>query len=589
LKPGVPIDAARADMRALARQIAREQPTDMTDWSVNVVGLQADLVADARPLLVVLFGVVVVVLLVACANLANLSLARATGRLHEIALRTALGAGRGRIARQLLTESLVLSAIGGALGIAVVAVTLQTLVAAAPDDIPLLDNVSLDPVVLAFAAGLTMLTALLVGVLPAVRGGRTDVSATLQWSRSSAGGRQARLRGILVVVQVALALVLLVGAALLVRSLIALNSVAYGFRPDGVLAIGLDIPRSRYPDRATQSRFYEGLLDRVRTLPGVRGAATTSDTPGSGVRVTFSFAIEGRPTANPSGREDPVRLRAVTPGYFSVLDIPVVRGREISRSDTEDGPPVALFSAGLAERFWPDGNAVGHRISFAGPGGPWYEIVGVVGDTRDEGLDRPAPPVLYLPFAQKRENWAWLSWQTLVVRARPGFEASDLVPSIRHEVREIDPALPLQTVTTVNELYAEINARRRFAMQVTAAFAGLALLLGAVGIYAVIAYSVAQRRREIGIRLALGAPPASVAWQMVRRVIGLTVAGAAIGAVAAAGLTRFLETLLFGVAPTDAPTFAVTAALLLVIAILASWVPARRATRVDAVQALRAE
>jgi putative ABC transport system permease protein len=589
LKQGVTIEAAEAEMKTLARQIAREQPIEMTGWSVNVAGLQADLVTDARPLLVLLFGVVVVVLLVACANLANLSLARATGRLHEIAVRSALGAGRGRIARQLLTESFVLAGLGGGLGVAVVSVTLPTLLAAAPDEIPLLREVRLDPVVLAFAVGVTVLTAVLVGMLPAMRAGGADVRIALQSWRSSAGARQGRIRGALVVVQLALALVLLVGAALLLRSLIKLNAVEYGFRPEGVLTVALDVPRPRYRERAAQLRFYEQLLERVRVLPGVAAAASTSETPGSGSPVTFSFAVEGRPAANPSGREDPVRLRTVTPAYFKVLEIPLLRGRAIEPIDADRTPPVVVFNATLAKRFWPDGNALGHRISFVGATGPWYQIVGVVGDTRDEGLDRAAPPVVYLPFAQKRDNWDWFSWQTLVIRARPGINPSDLLPSIRGAVREIDPSLPLQTVRTIGELYSGINARRRFAMQLIGGFAGLALLLGAIGVYAVVACSVAQRRQEIGIRLALGAPPASVVVHIVTRGVALAVAGIAVGALAAAGLTRFLETLLFGVEPTDAPTFALTAALLLAIATLASWVPARRAMHVDPVKALRTE
>ncbi|HSL20609.1 MAG TPA: ABC transporter permease [Vicinamibacterales bacterium] len=589
LKPGVSLEAAGADMRTLARQIAREHPADMTGWSVNVAGLHADLVADARALVLLLFGVVSVVLLVACANLANLSLARATGRAHEIAVRSALGAGRGRIARQLLTENLVLAAAGGALGLAAVAVTLETLVAAAPGDIPLLHEVRVDPVVLAFAAGVTALTALLVGVLPALRAGRADARAPLQGSRTTGGLHQSRLRGALVVVQVALALVLLVGAALLVRSLIELGAVEYGFRAEGLLTVGLDIPRARYPDRGAQARFYERLVERVRALPGVAGAATTSEAPASGASMTFSFAIEGRQASNPSGREDPVPLRAATSGYFSVLGIPLLDGRTIEPSDTDDAPPVVVVNATLAKRFWPDGDAVGRRISFAGQGGPWYTIVGVVGDTRDEGLDHPAPPAVYLPFAQKREQWGWLSWQTLVVRTRPGFQPSDLLPSIRAALREIDPSLPLQAVRTVAELYAETTARRRFATQLLASFAGLALLLGAIGIYAVIAYSVAQRRQEIGIHLALGAQPGALARQVIGRALAFALAGLAIGAAAAAGLTRFLGTLLFGVEPTDARTFAAAAALLLVVAALAAWAPARRVMRVDPVQALKAE
>jgi putative ABC transport system permease protein len=592
LKESVSIDAAAAEMRTVAQQITAEQPAFMTGWGVNVVPLHADMVDNARPLIVMLFGVVIGVLLVACANLANLTLARATGRLHEIAVRSALGASRARIAAQLLTESLVLAGIGGAAGVVVVAVMLKTLIAAVPEDIPLLHEVRLDPVVFIFATAITVLSAVLVGLIPALRvGGSMWYEALASAStRVSTTGRASRVRGALVVAQVALALVLLVGAGLLVRSFIRMNMVDYGFRPDGLLAVSLDIPRVKYPDRSVQSRFYERALERVRTLPGVAAASTTSEAPASGVTMTFSFAIEGRPARNPSGREDPVPLRAVMPDYFQTLGIPLISGRAIATTDREDSPPVVLFNESLAKRFWKNGDeAVGRRISFVGPGGPWYEIAGVVGDTRDDGLDQPAPPAVYVPYAQRRQEWAWLTFQTLVVRAQAGQEPSDLLPSIRGALREIDPSLPMQTVRTVTQLYSENAARRRFAMQLTAGFALLALLLGAIGIYAVVAYSVAQRRREIGIRLALGAQPRAVARQIVRGALGLASAGAALGAISALALTRFLETLLFGVEPTDAATFVGMAALLLAIAALASWLPARRAMRVDPVEALRTD
>jgi putative ABC transport system permease protein len=592
LKQGASLETAAAEMRTLAQQITAEQPAFMTGWGVNVVPLHADMVDNARPLIVMLFGVVIGVLLVACANLANLTLARATGRLHEIAVRSALGASRARIAAQLLTESLVLAGIGGAAGVVVVAVMLKTLIAAVPEDIPLLHEVRLDPVVFIFATAITVLSAVLVGLIPALRvGGSMWYEALASAStRVSTTGRASRVRGALVVAQVALALVLLVGAGLLVRSFIRMNMVDYGFRPEGLLAVSLDIPRVKYPDRSVQSRFYDLALERVRTLPGVAAASTTSGAPGSGVAMTFSFAIEGRPARNPSGREDPVPLRAVMPDYFQTLGIPLISGRAIATTDREDAPPVVLFTESLARRFWKNGDeAVGRRISFVGPGGPWYEIAGVVGDTRDDGLDQPAPPALYVPYAQRRQEWAWLTFQTLVVRAQPGQESTDLLPSIRGALREIDPLLPMQTVRTVTQLYSENAARRRFAMQLTAGFALLALLLGAIGIYAVVAYSVAQRRREIGIRLALGAQPRAVARQIVSGALGLASAGAALGALSALGLTRFLETLLFGVEPTDAATFVGMAALLLAIAALASWLPARRAMRVDPVEALRTD
>ena len=594
LKDDLTVEAARSEMRTLARQISDEQPAFMTGWSVNVLPYQDDLVGNARPLILILFGGALVVLLVACANLANLVLARAAGRVHEIAVRSALGASRSRIAKQLLVESLVQSAIGGALGVGVVALMLPTLIAAAPGDIPRLSDIGLDRFVFIFAAGVTVLSALIVGLVPALRGGWARSAAgtlrhdALTASRLSGTPGAARLRGALLVVQVALALVLLVGAGLLVRSLVRLNAVDFGFAQDGLLALNLDIPAARYPDVGAQSRFYERLLERVRALPGVAAASTTSGPLASGIATTFSFAIEGKPAATPSGREDPVPLRAVMPDFFRTLGIPVLRGRTIEPTDRQGAPPVVMLNESLAKRFWSDG-AVGRRISFVGQEGPWYEVVGIVGDTRDAGLDQPPPPAVYVPFTQRREQWGWLSWQTLVVRARPGFAPADLVPSIRFALSETDPLLPLQSARTVNDLYAENTARRRFAMQLTAVFAALALLLGALGIYAIVAHSVAERRREIGIRLALGARPRTLLRQVVQSTLGLSVAGAAIGMVSAFGLTRFLGSLLFGVEATDAATFASMAALLMAIAVLAAWLPARRVMSVDPVKALREE
>jgi putative ABC transport system permease protein len=595
LKRDVTVERARAEMQILARQIADEQPAFMTGWSANVLAYHDDLVQSARPLVLILFGVATVVLLVACANLANLAVARTAGRAHEIAVRSALGASRARIARQLLIESLVQSIIGGALGVGIVAFALQTLVAAAPGDIPRLHDVGLDPAVFVFATAITVLCALAVGLLPALGSSRASSAFSgalwheaLSATRLSGTRHAARLRGALLVAQVALALVLLVGAGLLVRSLLKLNAVEYGFNADGLLALNLDTPTARYPDVGAQSGFYERLLERVRALPGVAAASTTSGAPASGMRITFSFAIEGRPAVTPSGREDPVPLRAVTPEYFRTLGVPIVRGRAIEPIDRQGAPPVVVLNESLAKRFWTD-DPVGRRISFAGPEGPWYEVVGVVGDTRDDGLDQPAPPAVYVPFAQRREQWAWLSWQTLVVRARPGIEPTDLVSSIRFALTEIDPLLPLQSVSTVNGLYAESTARRRFAMQLTVGFAALALLLGALGIYAIVAYSVAERRREIGIRLALGAQPGTVLRQVVRGALGLAIAGAAIGIVSAVGLTRFLETLLFGVEPTDTATYAAMGTLLIAVAALAAWLPARHVMRVDPVTALKTD
>ena len=585
LKAGVTVEAAASEMRAIAAALTVEHPTDLTNWGVNVVPAHADVVRSVRPLLSVLMGVVVVVLLIACANLANLQLARSSGRRAEMALRSAMGADRRRLFAQLLTESLVLSVVGGAIGIGLVVVLIDAILAAAPPDIPFLDVVTIDWPVLGIAVFSTMGSAVLIGVLPALQASRTHPGGMLHGSRVHTDRRQGRLRLALVTVQVALALVLLVGAALLARSFWQLHRVDYGFDPTRLLAVQLDLPRVRYADGPAQIAFYTSLVDQLNRVPGVVAAAGTSGMPGDRNAQTFSFAIEGRPSSNPSGREDPVPLQAVTPGYFETMRIPILRGRGVTRDDRAGSAPVVVINETLAQRLWPGANPVGQRMSFRPGQLPWLEIVGVVGDTHDQGLDRSSPPTVYVPYAQKAPAWSWLSWQTLVLRTAGPPEA--VVPEVRAAVRAIDPSLPLLKVTTIDAVFAANDARLRFAMQLVGAFAGLALLLGAVGVYGVLSCGVSERRQEIGVRIALGAGPGQVVSAVMRAVLLFGAAGVAIGIVIAVVATRILKALLFQVEPTDPITYAAMAALLLVVAALAGWMPVRRALALDPVDVLR--
>jgi putative ABC transport system permease protein len=327
----------------------------------------------------------------------------------------------------------------------------------------------------------------------------------------------------------------------------------------------------------------------VRAIPGVQAATTTSEPPVSGYQQTFSFAIEGRPAANPSGREDPVSLRAVSPGYFETMRIPVERGRALSGSDRRGAPSVVVINRALADIFWADVDPIGARISFVGAGGPWHEIVGVVGDTRHDGLDEPERPALYVPYAQRRPNWSWLSWQVVLARARPGVDAAAITPAIRDAVWSLDPGLPLHVTTTIERIYDESLARRRFAMQVAVGFALLALLLTAIGIYGVVSLAVGARRHEIGVRAALGARPRQVVGLMMRTGLVAAGAGVALGSLLAIGATRLVGALLFDAGRTDPAAFGATAAALLLLAALAAWLPARRAAAVEPVRALRGE
>jgi len=586
LADGVSVGQANAEMQAIAARLAEEHPADMQGWGVKVVELHGDTVRTARPLILALGGVVAAVLLIACANLANLQLARAARRGQEIAIRAAIGAGRGRVLRQMLTETLLLAAAGGALGVAVATGAVRALVAAAPPGIPYLDRVGIDGLVLAAAAAVTLVSALAIGLAPALRAGRCDLRGALQATRFRPDRSQQRMRQALVVAQVSLALVLLVGAGLFIRSFRALNRVDPGFDPAGVLTVSIDLPRARYGDQSAQRQFYQQVIERLSVNPRVERAAGTTAVPGAGASMTFSFAIEGRPSGNPSGRENAVPLQGVTGDYFSAMRIPIVAGRAFDAGDHPDAAPRVIINEALARRHWPGGGAVGSRINFRPGQLPWAEIVGIVGDTRDEGLAAEAPPTIYVPFAQRAATWGWMTWQTLVVRARDG-AAESLVPEVRAAIWAVDPNLPLLDVATVDGRLAENEARRRLAGTLIGAFAIVALLLGTIGIHGVMSYAVAEQRQEIGVRIALGAVPRAVAGRVIARGTALAAGGIAIGLAAAALLTRALETLLYGVTPLDVPTFAATSALLLGVASLAAWLPARRASRIDPIVVLR--
>lgn len=586
LKDGVSAPAADAELDAIQSALAAEYPEHLTGWSVNVVEVHEDVVREVKPLLWMMLGVVAAVLLIGCANLANLQLARAGRRVREMAIRAAIGAGTGRIFRQVLAESLLLAAIGGAGGVLLAALALQGMVAAAPADIPYMERVRIDWMVLAAALAMTGLSALLMGLAPAARVARTDLRGLLTSGRVHGDRPQQRLRQMLVVAQVAITLVLLVSAGLLVRSFVRVTSVTPGYDPHGVLTVSVDLPRAKYPDLDAQLRFYEQLFARLDALPAIDGAAGSTGMPGFGAGMTFSFAIEGRVASNPTGREDPVPLHGVTPEYFAVMRIPLVEGRRFSSSDRPDAPRVVIINETLARRHWPDGSAVGSRINFRPGQMPWAEIVGVVGDTRDEGLATEPPPAIYVPFAQRASTWGWMTWQTLLIRGRSA-DVSSLIPDVKSTLWSIDPNLPLLNTSSVDTLLAEGEARRAMAMRLLAAFGALALLLSTIGVYAVMSYMVAERRQEIGIRLALGAAPAGIARSVVVRGLTLAGIGVAIGGGGALAATRSLQTLLYEIEASDPVSFGLTIVLLLAVTAAAAWIPARRGMRVDPIEVLR--
>jgi len=587
LRDGVTLRKARAEIRVITDQLRRRYPEAMEGWGVNVVPFRSDLVAGVRPLLLALFAMVVLVLLITCANLANLLLARALGREREVAVRAALGAGRVRLVRQFLTESLVVSLLGSALGVGVVALALPGLLTLIPPDIPLLTRVRIDPVVLAFSTAVTMGATLLFGLVPALRVTAADPAGALGTrggGRAGPGG--SRIRSGLLVVEVALSVVLLVGTGLLVRSFLNLRDADPGVEPDHVLAATVDVPSSRYPDSGAQTAFYRHLLDRVAALPGVVSAAGTAEPPVVGYDMTFSFAIRGRPSPRADGMERDVPVRAVTPGYFATMGIPLERGRAFDDRDRPESPHVAVINRALARRSWPDRNPMGQRLSFGGPTGPdWWEVVGVVGDVKNRGADLPAQPAIYIPRAQK--PWDWMSWLTVVARTRG--DPTALANPFRRTLWDLDDRLPVQQLTTMKGIYAESSARRRFAATLVGAFGALALVLGLTGAYGVLSYTVGERRREFGVRMALGASRTGIAASVVGRGLRLALVGTAIGLAGALWLSRYLRSLLFEVAPTDGLTVLGVPVLVLLVAALAAYVPALRATRIDPAEALRAE
>ncbi|MCG8467145.1 MAG: ABC transporter permease [Gemmatimonadetes bacterium] len=582
LAPGVSVERADAELDAISARLELAYPEQMTNWRASVETFHADLTGSVRPLVVILLAVVAIVLLVACANLANLMLARFTAHGRELAVRSALGAGRARLLRRTFVESAALAVAGGVLGVALAAALTRLFIVIAPDDIPLLATVRLDGSVLTFAIIATLGSTLLFGLVPSLRTTRVDPAAVLrEGRRGSAGSRsQSRLRSGILVTEIALSSLLLIGAGLLVRSMIEYQRVDYGYEPEGLTAATVRLPQPSYPTWAEQGALFEPLRDDLASLPGVTAVSATSEPPVVGYRMTFAYAVEGQPRSGPDPTEDAIQLRAVTPGYFETMRQPVIRGRVFGREDATDAAGTIVVNERLATLHWSGRDPIGHRISTVGPEGPWREIVGVVADTRHRGAAEPEP-VFYIPYAQK--DWDWMTWQTFLIRsARPPARAA-----VEQALWSYDRSLVLERFEPVVGLYAESRARNRFAMQLMATFAGLALLLGAVGLYGVLAYSVSQRRREIGVRMALGAGRPDIAGLVLRNGLALVGSGLAIGLGAALVGTRFLETLLFGVPPRDAATFTIVPIALLLVATLACWLPARRAARTEPAVVLR--
>lgn len=583
LSPGVSVDAARASLAEVGRRVATTAGLDREGWGVRVQTLQDYQTGYQRTLLLVLMGAVGFVLLIACANVANLLLARAAGRGRELAVRAALGAGRRRIARQLLTESAVLATVGGVVGaglaVGATALLRRSIPAELASFVAGWDRMAVDGRTLLYTLGLAALTALLFGGAPALRASRADVGGALrEGSRGTVGRRGARVRRGLVAGQVALALALLVGAGLMVRSFVQLVAVDPGFVTDDVLTLEVVLPPGEYAASARIHGFQQQLLERVRAIPGVRAAGMAYVLPMSRSSPSARFTIEGRAPAR-AGEVLRAGWRPVTPGYFEALGIPLRRGRALAEDDVAQARRVALVNSAFVRRHWPDGDAVGRRLIVDEEP---HEIVGVVGDVRHSGPANPAEPEIYVPQAQ---------WPTRSVYLAVRVEGDPLAlaGAVRREVVALEPAAAIGRQRTMRQVVDDYIAPERVVGSLLGVFGVIALVIAATGLYGVIAYIYARRSREIGVRMALGARPADVLGMVLRQGVGTALVGVAVGVVLALGVSRALASMLYGVAAVDPLVFGGITALLILVALVASLVPAARAARLDPVRALRSE
>jgi putative ABC transport system permease protein len=586
LAPNSSLAQARAEMDAIGHRIERLDPVHNTNVGITTTPLLADIIGDVQKPLFVLLGAVAFVLLIACANVGGLMLGRLAARDGELAVRTALGASRGRIARQILTESFLIAALGGLLGILLAVVGVKALVALAPAELPRLDAIRLDAPVLAFTFVVTTLTALLFGAVPARQGSTTDLHGRLRSAGRSALGSaaSARARRLLVVAEIALAIVLLTGAGLLLRSFAQIRQVDPGFRPEGVSTFAIALPATRYATSQSQLQFTTQLLDGIRHAPGVSAAAASFNLPLSGARFGFTFVVRGRAPADP--RNEPrAQARVASAEYFAAMGIPLVRGRAFTNADRADAPQALVISAEVARRYFPNEDPIGKYIEtgwvhesrkFGG------EVIGIVGDVRQDALDRGLTPHIYMSYDQ----WP-LDEYDVVVRSTAS--EGRVLTATRSVLKQLDADVPMNGARSLDDIVMASLGARRFYLMLLAMFAAVAMALALAGIYGVIAYGVQQRRREIGIRLALGASRERVLAMVLKDGLRLAAIGAVLGVLTALPLTRLLNALVFAVGTRDPLTLVAVPSLLIVAAAVACLVPARSASRLDPVEAIRAD
>lgn len=582
LKSDVSVEQARVDLNAIATRLAQAYPEANSGWSVRINPLLDFVVGDAKSILWILFSAVGLVLLIACANVMNLSLARAVTRQREMAIRAALGAGRIRIVRQLVTESLILALVGGAVAWPLANLGLRTLLALSPPDLPRIGAVSVDSHALFFTLGITLLTGIIFGLAPASELLKVDPNTSLKdtGSEPNRSGLQRRIGNLLIVSEVAIALVLLIGGGLLLRTVWRLRSVDPGFDYHNALAVTLQLSEKKYSDDEKVADFSKELLQKTSALPGVEAVGIARILPIIH-DLPAGLYIEGR-LREPDNQLPQTNYSSVSPDYFKAMGIPLKTGRPFADRDTSKSPRVAIVSESFAKQFFPGESPLGKRINVTTGPEVFREIVGVVGDVKQKGLNRETLPHAYEPFAQAPSQF-----MTVVVRT--SIDPNSMVSAIRSEVFEIDNELPLQSVRTLDRVIANSIGRQRFTSAVIAVFAGVALLMAIAGLYGVISYAVSQRTHELGIRIALGARVPDVLRLVLKQGMTYVMIGEALGLLGAFALTRLLSGLLFEITPTDALTFSAVTVLLSSVAFLACYIPARKATRVDPLTALRYE
>lgn len=580
MRPGITIEHAGAEMKGIAERLALQYPDNSANESAEVVGLLEQVVGTIRPALMTLLIAVGVVVLIVCANIANLLLVRASIREREVAIRTALGAGRARLVLQMLAESLVLSVIGGALGLLLAYLAIPAIRTLSAGGIPRVADVSIDGTVLLFTLAASLVTGIIFGLVPALQSSRAGASSALkEGGRSNVGGGGRWVRSALLVGEVAMSLVLLVGAALLLRSFAKLTSVDPGFDPNGILAFQVSLPAASYGEDAKVQQYYDKLIERLTAAPGVKSVAAVQSLPIRGSYV-LSVEIKGKPEPKP-GEEPSANYRAVTPEYFKTLGIPVLRGRAFTAQDSATSAKVAIVDEAFVGKHYPGEEALGRRIDI-GNGTDDAEIVGIVGSVNYSGLDALPSPTMYMPTSQDLFGTMW-------VMAKTDGDPNALSGTVRQAVRDMDSRLPAYSLTPLSEVISESVAQQRFSMLLIALFGLVALFLSAVGLYGVVAYTVSLRTREIGLRMAIGAMPSDVMKMILGGGMKLAALGVVLGVAAALALSTLVEKMLFQVEPSDPTSYAVTALILLAVAALACYIPARRAMRVDPMVTLQQE